>query len=385
MSAPDISILLPTRGRPETFGAALATALAQDHSAIEVVVQNNGADPATRALVEAARDPRIAYDETPAVLSMTDNWERALRRARGRWVTVLGDDDGLMADACRIVYGLAAADPELAVISWAPADYGWDSDRSHLRNRLAVKNVLDADRREMTATADLFDRALDLTLSFLDLPMAYNGFVAARLIRTAQSRWGRYFGSVLPDVHSGLVNLLLADRYLRLHRPLSVRGTSGQSVGAAFTRHAEGAARRAAFEAESGGGALWQPGLFPSANLAMVIANSLMGSVRILRPEVGPGRVDPARVLALMAATIGHAPDGYDATLADARRLAEMHGLTVDWSQIPPRPPPLPPAAPGLWRAGDVSVLVVDCAQQGIRTVADAVAYAARVLPEWRG
>src|SRR5579859_4533118 len=107
----DFSIIIPTKHRPDTFAHALATALSQDDPGVEIVVQNNGADPATRALVEAAGDPRIRYEESAAVLPMSANWERALRRSTGAWITVIGDDDGILPDSCAFLRAWLADRP----------------------------------------------------------------------------------------------------------------------------------------------------------------------------------------------------------------------------------------------------------------------------------
>ncbi len=379
MTLPRFSIVIPTKGRPETFEHALATALGQTEPAIQVVVQNNGADPATRAIVDRAADPRIVYDETADSLSMTENWARALGHAVGSYVTVLGDDDGLLPDACAYAGRLVDQAPDLKLVAWKPADYGWDSDRSHLRNRLVVRHIDDSEQADLIDSAGLVERLYAMTLSFLDLPMIYSAFVHQSVLQLARIRFGRYLASTLPDIHSGVVNLLLVGRYVRLNRPLSIRGTSGKSVGAAFSRRAEGADRRAAFEAENAGIG-WHPDLFPSANLAMVVANALMGTAQALRrPDL---RVDMAALVRLMAETVGHDPEGYDATLADVGRLAALHGVPLP--EPPPRPPPRGPAPPGRWPDAGTTVLVVDAQAEGLGTVADAARRLRDLLPAWQ-
>jgi glycosyltransferase involved in cell wall biosynthesis len=45
------SIVIPTPRRPDAPRHAIATAMAQTYEDFEVVVQNNGRDPATEAIV----------------------------------------------------------------------------------------------------------------------------------------------------------------------------------------------------------------------------------------------------------------------------------------------------------------------------------------------
>ena len=64
------------------------------------MVQNNGNDTETRELVERLGDPRLKLFHTDAVVSMVENWERGLSRSTGELITVIGDDDALLPDAC---------------------------------------------------------------------------------------------------------------------------------------------------------------------------------------------------------------------------------------------------------------------------------------------
>jgi glycosyltransferase involved in cell wall biosynthesis len=60
------SLVIPTLRRVDTLEHTLATLLAQDYDDMEIVVQNNGNDPATRELVESTRDARSTRRTTAA-------------------------------------------------------------------------------------------------------------------------------------------------------------------------------------------------------------------------------------------------------------------------------------------------------------------------------
>ena len=101
MGTPRFSILIPTRDRPVTFRHTLATATSQPGDDYEVVVADNFGSPATRMIVDEymARGRQIVYLRSDQALPMGENWERGLRACSGDYVTVLGDDDGLMPTA----------------------------------------------------------------------------------------------------------------------------------------------------------------------------------------------------------------------------------------------------------------------------------------------
>lgn len=93
--APTFSILLPSRNRLELLGYAIETVRRQDFGDYEIIVADNCSDDRYDRLTDGLRDPRIRYSRSDQPLSVTANWNRALGHARGDYVVMLGDDDGL--------------------------------------------------------------------------------------------------------------------------------------------------------------------------------------------------------------------------------------------------------------------------------------------------
>ena len=115
---PLLSVVIPTLDRPDTLRHALTTLRGQQGTNCEFIIQNNGGNAEIAALLDAIDDPRFRHFTTPGIVTMTENWELALGHATGDYVTFIGDDDGLMPDACEIAASiLERAGPEL--LSWA--------------------------------------------------------------------------------------------------------------------------------------------------------------------------------------------------------------------------------------------------------------------------
>ena len=95
MSAPEVSVIIPTRNRwPLLSTHALPSALAQKDVELEVVVVVDAAsDDDTAELVEALDDPRVrvVLDETQRRLPGARNVGAGV--ARGTWLAFLDDDD----------------------------------------------------------------------------------------------------------------------------------------------------------------------------------------------------------------------------------------------------------------------------------------------------
>lgn len=377
---PRFSLIIPTRARPATFRHSFAAALACGSPGVEILVQNNGADPETRAIVARAADPRVAYAETAEVLAMTDNWELALSRAGGDWVMVIGDDDAVMPGWIDHAAAVIAAAPDHHLLSWAAVDFGWPDASPRLRDRLTVP--LAADRR---GWGWAYDSAPTLAgvyagqLMFLTLPSIYHGLTHRSVIDAVRQRRGRYFDTALPDVYAGVANLAVRPAFLRLNRPLSVRGESGFSIGAAYADHAGGGRRRAQFEQANGTAySVWHPALIPAASAQMVIANSLLHARDHWFAGGGP-ELSIAGWLQLMINYLPFDdPSGHALRLAEIQLLALRHGIAFDPATMPPIPDRRSPQAPGRHDLGDGTWLeVVDCARAGIRTVDQAARLAA--------
>ena len=95
--APLVSVLLPTRNRLELLEQAVATVRRQDDGDWELVISDNDSEQDIAGWVGSlGDDERIRYVRTPSFVPVTENWNNALAHSSGRYVVMLGDDDGLM-------------------------------------------------------------------------------------------------------------------------------------------------------------------------------------------------------------------------------------------------------------------------------------------------
>src|SRR5262245_20675383 len=99
MDAVRFSVVIPTRERAETLRHALRTCLNRKFDDYEVIVSDNDSAPPMRAVVDEVAGPKVRYVRTPDALAMSSNWDFALSHARGEFVVLIGDDDGLLPHA----------------------------------------------------------------------------------------------------------------------------------------------------------------------------------------------------------------------------------------------------------------------------------------------
>jgi hypothetical protein len=132
---------------------------------------------------------------------MTENWEQALSNSTGDYVTLVGDDDGLLPDACEVA-STAFGASELEILSWEPGSFYWPSVadpawRNHLQMRSSPRFVV----APLLARRPV-EQVFAFELHYSKLPMIYNSFVARTVTERIRARYGRYFHGSSPDVTS---------------------------------------------------------------------------------------------------------------------------------------------------------------------------------------
>jgi glycosyltransferase involved in cell wall biosynthesis len=93
MIDPEISVVIPTRNRPDLVTRAVRSALGQTFTDIEVVVVVDGPDDATIAALAGFADPRLRVVTSPRQEGAPNARNRGAHEARGAWVALLDDDD----------------------------------------------------------------------------------------------------------------------------------------------------------------------------------------------------------------------------------------------------------------------------------------------------
>jgi glycosyltransferase involved in cell wall biosynthesis len=385
--APLFSILVPTRQRPDTLGPTLATLVEQPGDDYEIVVADNFGDAEVALVIEAAQkvNPRVRHTRSERVLPMTVNWERGLAACTGKYVTVLGDDDGFLPSTLKQVRNLITLSGA-QVINWAPHTYWWPDTIAfwHANRLYANVSVNGLEWRDSAAVlSDFFrDRA-----SFGYLPMIYTAFVDREIIESVINKYGRYFTppDIAPDVSSGVINLMHSDRYLQCHRPLTIRGNSRGSVGTSGFARAFGKQQYEAHLRSEGNdlAKMYHPKIIPSPNVAFAIANMKLFLKDAFFPDNDDVQVDLRAVVVSTIAKLNVEPESYEDNLADALRLAEKIGVTVDPQAIPPKkPPPSRTRKQGLYGSSPSGMgIAVNCDQARVYDVAGAARLAEAISP----
>ena len=92
------SIVIPTHNRLSLAKDAIETVRRQKKDNWELIVFDNASEEDLVGYVESLAHPNIRCVRSDEFLPVTDSWNSALDLAKGDYITVLGDDDGLVPD-----------------------------------------------------------------------------------------------------------------------------------------------------------------------------------------------------------------------------------------------------------------------------------------------
>jgi glycosyltransferase involved in cell wall biosynthesis len=232
------TVIIPTRERADTLQWALKTCATQDYENLEIIVSDNFSNDNTREVVEAYQDKRIRYINTGKRVSMSSNWEFALSHVAidpQRYVTFVGDDDGLVPNALLDINELIKKLDDVDAIAWRKAQYTWKSSMVYPNtlmvplekglNRLNTKSTL-----QKILNFDPFEG-----LPYEDLPCLYNAFVKMTKIEEVKKKSGKFFNSMIPDVYSAIALSSVIDFHYLSNQPYSISGTSKHSNGTSLS------------------------------------------------------------------------------------------------------------------------------------------------------
>jgi hypothetical protein len=183
----------------------------------------------------------MRYAHNPQRTSAVDNFNDALGKTRGQYVTMLGDDDGINPELLTAVRWAASAGLD-SLISSRPAQYWWPDLRFRYYGAQASGTL---DLAKFTGAISYPDPAAELwrvaraaAWNLGELPRTYYGVVRRECLEQLRAESGAYC-RVSPDmsIAVGLANYV--QRMASVDYPLFLPGSSAKSTAGwgAMGRH----------------------------------------------------------------------------------------------------------------------------------------------------
>ena len=228
-SAVLFTVIVPTLNRADTLADAIRTCLAQEDENLIVIVSDNASIDNTAKVVASFSDSRLKYINPGRRLGMAEHWEFALSHVNDGYVTVLGDDDGLLPGAVASARQLISKYNTKAFV-WQKIEYCWpDHIIPDFRNWLQIPLSSSV---TVLNSQDAVNSVVGFRAGYNSLPCIYNSFVSTDLIGSYRKKnGGVFFGGVSPDVYSAFAIASEVNEFVYCRRPLSINGASSKSNG----------------------------------------------------------------------------------------------------------------------------------------------------------
>jgi len=225
VTQPLLNIIIPTLKRPDTLRYTLRTVLNQQYDNYTIIVSDNFSNDETRELVSSFNDKRIKYINPGRRLSMSRHWEFALQHVNEGFVTILGDDDGMLPGALQKV-GSIIQKNKVDAVGWRFGNFNWKGLPPYFM--IPMANYY----RIVNAESEIKKILNGSTYDTIQFPSLYGGFIEISIIKKIRDRFGgEFFHSRIPDFFSGAIIAATLAKYIRLEFPITINATSKHSTG----------------------------------------------------------------------------------------------------------------------------------------------------------
>lgn len=88
-----VSICIPAYKQPLLLKKAIDSVLMQTYTNYEVIVSDDTPDDSVKKIVEVFNEPKIRYFKNNIALGSPENWNNAVKQAKGNYIKILHHDD----------------------------------------------------------------------------------------------------------------------------------------------------------------------------------------------------------------------------------------------------------------------------------------------------
>ena len=128
-----LSVIIPTKNRQFYCKKAVEQILAINNPKIQIVIQDNSDIDSLQNEIAKFNSPQIKYHYHSGIISFVDNFSEAVTLADGKYLCMIGDDDGVLPNIIDAVE-LAEEKGYDAIIPGLNSVYCWPTPTPFIKN-----------------------------------------------------------------------------------------------------------------------------------------------------------------------------------------------------------------------------------------------------------
>ncbi len=228
-----LSIIIPTKNRQFYCKKAVEQILTINNPSIQIVIQDNSDDNSLQDEIIALGSAQVKYHYHSGVISFVDNFSEAIILADGKYLCMIGDDDGVLPNIIDAVH-LAEEQGYDAIIPGLNSVYCWPTPTPFIKNAekgYLCLSFLKEGEYEIDPHYGLMQlmKSAGQNYQSLDLPRIYHGIVAKTALERVNKKTGKYFGGLTPDIYMSVALGVVCKKVCRLRYPITVSGMCPKS------------------------------------------------------------------------------------------------------------------------------------------------------------
>lgn len=235
-----LSIVIPTKSRYEYLKILVSVLLKFDYQNFEVIIQDN--TPKNTEILnflDSASDRRIVYNHNANWMSMKENCDNGIAITRGKYVIMLGDDDGVVESIFELAEWMEKNNVDAAITN--KPIYLWPGIRTRVLSDVASGSLL---LKKTSGQIKKIDPLLELDLvlrlgasDMKSLPRVYHGLVSKNCLEQLKEETGSYFPGPSPDMANAVGLTKYVKTFYLIDKLIIITGNAPKSAGGQGLRH----------------------------------------------------------------------------------------------------------------------------------------------------
>ena len=226
------SILIPTYNRRHLLEKTIKSVIDQGYSDFELIISDSGSEDNTWEFISSLDHPKIKVFKPNKKLSEVENFEFILDQASSKWISIIGDDDGLAPNFFENVDKILEKFPDVEAISTNAGYYYHENVEDLYGKRVIAYNFISNKSYKKNSKFNLLLCILGLK-NRNDVPSLYTtGIIKKTLIDKIKLKSDKkFFHSIIEDYYSMVAILFETNFFVRSEKPLFWIGSSSNSSG----------------------------------------------------------------------------------------------------------------------------------------------------------